>query len=183
VEGKSALDEAERERHRAYVTGSVVFSVAFLEASINEFFLEAVDGNQITLAGMTVQQMECVANRWEERRNVLGKYQIALAACGVQLFDEDAEPFQGTYGLVKMRNVLIHYRSEWDDELKEHQTVEKLVKGRFHLNGLAHPGSLWFPDQCLGAGCAEWAVNQAAQFVGEFCQRLGIPIRVPSTAT
>jgi hypothetical protein len=97
----------------------------------------------------------------------------------VQRFEKGSEPFQGADGLVKMRNVLIHYRPEWDNELNEHKRVQDRVQGRFPLNPLADPGVLWFPDQCLGAGCADWAIKQAAEFVTEFCQRLGIPGRVP----
>ncbi len=181
VQSKDTITEQDQSEYRAYVTGSVVFSVAFLEASINEFYLEVIDGNHTSLAGLTAQHMAILAELWEtvEQHPLLKKYQIALAACGVPRFDGGTEPFQGIDGLVKMRNVLIHYRPEWDNELDEHKKVQDRLNGRFPLNPLAHPGSLWFPDQCLGAGCAEWAVKQAAQFMSEFCERLGIPSRVP----
>jgi hypothetical protein len=75
VEGKGAITEHDKAEHRAYVTGSVVFSAAFLEASINEFYLEAVDGNQTSLAGLTAQQIAILAELWEtvEQHQLLGK--------------------------------------------------------------------------------------------------------------
>jgi hypothetical protein len=181
TEGKESLSEQEKNEHRAYVIGSVVLSAAFIEASINEFYLEAVDGNQTSLVGLTTQQMAMLAERWKKvaRGQVLKKYQIALAICGKEQFNTTSEPFQGTDGLVKMRNVLMHYRPEWDDELREHKDVQERLTGRFPLNSLASAGSLWFTHQCLGAGCAQWAATQAARFVTEFCTRLSIPSRVP----
>ena len=109
--------------HRAYVTAAIVFSVAFLEASINEFYLEARDSNQKTLEGLSDAEIAVIAELWDtvEQHTVLGKYQVALAACRKQRFDKGAEPFQRTDALVKIRNALIHFRPEWSDELEEQQ--------------------------------------------------------------
>lgn len=181
IEKKDAVTEQNKNEHRACVTGAVIFSVAFVEASINEFYLEAVDSNQTSLSGLTVQQIAVLAEIWEsvEKHSLLGKYQIALAVCGKNRFEKGASPFQGTDSLVKMRNALIHYRPEWDTELKVHKELQDRLNGCFIPNRMTAPGNLWFPHQCLGAGCAEWAVKQAADFVTEFCTRLGIPCRVP----
>ena len=78
--------------------------------------------------------------------------------------------------LGKIRNALIHYRPEWDNEQKEHKKLKERLSGRFALN--KHGAGLWFPHQCLGAGCAAWATNQAESFMTDFCQRLGIPNRI-----
>lgn len=181
VELKAAATEQEKSEHRAYVTGAVVFSAAFLEASINEFYLEATEGNRTSLSSLTDQQMAILTELWEnvEQHQVLNKYQIALVACGVQRFDRGVEPFQGADGLIKIRNALIHYRPEWDDELDEHKKIQDRIGRRFKPNPFAVPGNLWFPHQCLGAGCAKWAVAQAEQFMTDFCQRLRLPSRLP----
>ncbi|MBI4962720.1 MAG: hypothetical protein HY913_05525 [Desulfomonile tiedjei] len=182
IELKASVIEAERSEHRAYVTGAVVFSVAFLEASINEFYLEAVDGDRTPLSSLTDQQIGILAELWGDvidRYSILKKCQIALAACSALRFDEGAEPFQGTDGLVRIRNALIHYRPEWDDELLGHKKIRDRVEKRFNPNPLVPSGSLWFPHVCLGAGCAMWSVDQAAVFMQDFCHRLNIPSRVP----
>jgi len=57
VESEPNLTERHRSAHRAYVTGAIIFSVAFLEASINEFYLEAVGLDQTSLQGLTAQQL------------------------------------------------------------------------------------------------------------------------------
>ena len=179
IESDPEIYESQKQEHRACVTGAVVFSVAFLEASINEFYLQAIDKSRNALQGLTDQQLAILAELWAvvEQQKLLAKYQIALAACGCDRFDPGADLFQGTDALVKIRNALIHYRPEWDDELKVHKKLEDGAKGRFDLNAHATPGNLWFPHQCLGAGCANWAVSQAKKFMEEFSRILNIPKR------
>jgi len=181
IEARGEAEETTKKEHRAYVTGAVVFSVAFLEASINELYLEAVDGNKTSLPSLTDPQFTILTELWPivEQQQILGKYQTVLAACGLHRFDKGAEPFQGVDNLVKIRNVLIHYRPEWDDELVEHKKIQDRLSDKFELNPLAGPGTLWFPHQCLGSGCSRWAVEQVGQFMTEFCQRLEIPSRLP----
>jgi hypothetical protein len=181
IEKNGASTEQEKTHHRAYVSGAVIFSVAFLEASINELYLEAIDKNANALSGLTPPQIEILAELWEttEQHSVLGKYQVALAACGKSRFEKGLEPYQAADGLVKVRNALIHYRPEWDDELEEHKKLYERLNGRFPLNTLAAAGSLWFPHLCMGAGCAQWATEQAANFATEFCARMDIPNRTP----
>jgi len=179
IESRPQLKEREWSEHKAYVTGAIVFAAAFLEASINELYLEAVEGNTDRLSGLSDQHIAVLAELWElvEQQQVLGKYQVALAACGKSRFDKGADPYQGADGLIKIRNALIHYRPEWDVELDEHKKLKDRLDGRFPLN--RHGSGLWFPHQCLGAGCATWATDQAEQFMVEFCQRLSIPSRLP----
>jgi hypothetical protein len=181
AETKAGATEEDRRSHRAYVTGAVVFSVAFLEASINELYLQAVDGDRTALSGLTDQQTAVLAELWQtvEQRQLLSKYQIVLAACGARRFDQGAEPFQGTDALIKIRNALIHYRPEWDDDLDDHKKIRDRLGNRFGPNPFAGAGTLWFPHQCLGAGCATWSADQAALFMTDFCQRLNLPNRLP----
>jgi hypothetical protein len=37
---------------------------------------------------------------------------------------------------------------------------------------------VWFPHKCLGAGCAEWAVESAIHFSHQFVSILGIRERL-----
>lgn len=181
AEEQNEVSRTLKTEHRAYVTGAIVFSVAFLEASINELYLEAVDINRTTLSTLTDPQFTILAELWPivEQTQALGKFQIVLASCGCSRFDKGVEPFQGVDSLIKIRNALIHYRPEWDNELDEHKKIHNRVSNKFALNPFTDKSSLWFPHQCLGAGCAKWGIGRVEQFIVEFCQRLGIPSRLP----
>src|SRR5262249_11994705 len=147
-----------------------------------EVFLDAADGDREKLRGLKDTQIRALAGRSAEVIGwsaVLRKYQTALDSCGVKEFDTKTEPYQSAEHVVKLRNALIHYHPEWDDEQGTHEDIEKRLKGRFPLNRLTGSGHLWFPHQCLGSGCAKWAVERATEFMETFCRMLNIPNRVP----
>jgi hypothetical protein len=79
--------------------------------------------------------------------------------------------------LIKLRNALVHYEPEWtinisDTEKITVQKFEKILKGKFQLNPLTGEGNSFFPDKCLGHGCAEWAVKSSIMFADEFFLRM-----------
>jgi len=174
------VPESSWSKHRAYVTGTILFAVAAIEASVNELFLEAKDNDKNKLAGLSDASISCLAQVWDcvERLRVVDKYQKALSVVGAKEFDRGHPPFQDVSSVVKLRNALVHYKPEWDHKAKVHRELESTLTGKFQLNPFGSPGSLWFPHRCLGAGCAEWAVATVDGFMSEFCRRMGIPARL-----
>jgi hypothetical protein len=173
------LDEAQTSNHRAYITAAILSSVAFLEASINEFFLSAVNHDTTALPIFDSKTFQLFTQFWNdvEKYPILRKYQIALALSGKSSFSTGAPLYQDAESMVKLRDCLVHYKPEWDDEQGTHQKLESRLKGKFNLNKYSFPNALWFPHQCLGAGCAEWAVATARHLSDDFCKELGIPMR------
>ena len=178
--GMQGISEDDRKRHQAYVVGAIISAIAALEASINEFYQEAVDKSRNTLPGLTDRQFELLAELWTqiERRPILHKYQVALLAAEADIFDKGAPPYQDVYNLVKLREALVHYKPQWDDEKGHHTNLESRLRDKFPLNALSQPRSLWFPQRCLGFGCANWGLNTVSEFISEFCKRIHIPNRL-----
>lgn len=172
-------DENVRVKHRAYVTTAILSAVAFLEASINEMYLSAAAKDSTALPSFDVNTFKIFDEFWEEVKwyPILRKYQIALLLVRKERFDCGKSPFQEAESLVKLRDSLVHYKPEWDDEAGQHQKLESRLKAKFNLNPFAADGNLWFPHRCLGAGCADWSVKVASSFSDDFCDRLGIPKR------
>jgi len=82
-------------RHRAYVTGSLLSSVAFLEATVNELFQDAADRHEPYLSALTADQTRAMAAVWRGNKAkvpILDKYQLALALCGL---DRSGQPPRG----------------------------------------------------------------------------------------
>lgn len=158
-------------------------SVSSLEGSINELYIEAIDKNKKTLKPLSKQQMELLSVLWDEveKFSILKKYQVTLTACGNAPLEADKDPYQSVSALIALRNTLVHFKPEWDDDLKEHQRIEDRLRGRFNNNQLSEQskGSMsWFPDKCLGAGAARWGCNVAVAFSNKFCQLLKINKRL-----
>lgn len=166
--------------------GSVFTAVAFLEAVINEIFLDAF--NKVKHGEITKLQpdtVELLANMWAhgniDRLPILNKYQVALASAGKQIFDSGRLPYQEVDSLIKLRSALVHYKpktvtfvSDVEAEPVTRTYLEKRLRGKFTLNPLVSEANPFFPDRCLSHGCADWAVVSSLEFTDQFFLRMGL---------
>jgi hypothetical protein len=162
--------------HRGYVTGAVFSAVASLEATVNELYIDAQDANSPTFQGVDPIVPKLLAEYWEEieSASILRKYQSALILARKWKFDQGTSPYQEVDSLIQLRNALVHYKPEWDTDLREHRKIENRLKGRFAENSFVGPNDAFFPKKCLGHGCAEWAVKSSVTFIEEFFRQLGL---------
>jgi hypothetical protein len=168
--------------HRAYVMSAVVMAVSFLEATINELFAQAADGR---LKGLNADATRRLSGCWGlegfQTLSLLEKFNAAVLLTGNVPFTKGALPYQDVQLLVRLRNALVHYRPEWmtaaseADATVERRRLEKSLKGKFPINPLIAKGNPFWPDKCLGYGCAKWAVESAVKFADEFFSRMGLP--------
>ena len=167
-------------RHRAYVIAAVLSATAFLEASINELYLEVQDHIANGSPENRRRVLAVPAHFWSDnaRPPILHKYQLALVVADAEPFDEGRSPFRDADGLVALRDSLVHGRPEWRDSHGRRQNLERRLRAKFPHNALAREDDPEFPDQLLGAGCAMWAVRIAEKFSDDFCHRMAIPARV-----
>lgn len=174
----SSIDDDVARRHRAYVIGTILCAAAFLEASINELYLEV----QEHMNGSGVGQRRVLAvpaHFWSAvaRPPILHKYQLALVVADAEPYDEGRSPFREADGLIALRDALVHSRPEWRDSHGRRQNLERRLRAKFPHNPFSNEGDPEFPDQMLGAGCAMWAVRVAEKFSNDFCHRMAIPSR------
>ncbi|PFG70500.1 hypothetical protein DM05_0816 [Pseudomonas poae] len=182
--GDSASNEGLRE-HTACVVTSIMLSVAFLEAVINELWADCSEGfDSARIEGL--QSSAVMATLWRKsplkRATMLEKYELALELNSKPELSRDASPYQDVKLLVELRNALVHYEPETilnssdteENKGAEHK-FEKKLRGRFEPNRLTGPGNPFYPDKVLGAGCARWAIVSAVAFADRFFEKLGIP--------
>jgi hypothetical protein len=165
-------------RHRSYVTGAIFSAVGFLDASINELYLEfhTRSSEQSPLPRRVLAVLE---RFWShvEHAPLLHRYQVLLTVADAERFDERRAPFLDADSLVKLRDALVHCGPERPDSRRRARTLEQRLHDIVATNPLAPADAPWFPDICLSAGCAEWAVRTADAFSQEFCRRLSLPVR------
>jgi len=177
---KDGITDELRAEHRAYVTGAIIVSVASLEATITEVFISARDKDNIfkDFDHKTPKALKELIDL-VERPKILEKYQFVLIAANKEVFECGKSPYQEVDDLIKLRNALVHYKPEWDTDLKNHKGnhkgIEKRLKSRFNINPFAHENDAFFPKKCLGHGCAEWAVKSSIKFIEDFYNRMGFP--------
>lgn len=170
-------------QNASFATAAVIMSAAALEAAINETYDRAVDKMYTEFPSLTEKQVDLIAQLWSivERSPVIEKYDVALTAAGLDIIDHGCEPYQSAEALVYLRNIIMHYKPEWDDQLKELKKLENRLKDKFPPNQLTDLkwNMLWFPDRCLGAGCAKWACDAAYNYHIKFVNALGIKSHLP----
>jgi hypothetical protein len=167
--------------HRAYVTNAILSSVAFMEAAINELFQDAFDNDQSYIEPLEPEVRTLLAKMWDltEARNrspfnILDKCQIALVLARKQPIPTDGQLFENVNLLRKLRNELIHYKPQTLGGTDTHRLDKSLVS-KFPSNKLmTGAGNSFFPDHCLGHGCAQWAVTSSENYMNAFFAALGV---------
>lgn len=174
------LDKTTTMRHCAYVVGAIVSATMGLDSCINAIYADAFENEQQMLGALGESGAALLAeSRAELRRlGILRKYQRALEVLSKDAMNLDEQPYKDVQSLIQLRNALTHYTPERDNARKMHADIRDRLEGKFAVNPLAPNAHLWFPHQCLGSGCAKWAVSAAEAFVRAFCEHLGIPERV-----
>ncbi len=187
------------DEHRSYVIGSIITAVCYLEATINELFTNVVDGdysndlNPNAIAVMTkmwkleikppnkTQTEKTYTPLDDLKPSILQKFQIALTLADKDLFNTGHDPYQNVDYLIRLRNDLIHYKPERIgtgkiyDKTNSEQLRKKLENKIKTLNPMRREGNVFFPHQCLGYGCAKWAVESSVKFSDEFFSKIGLP--------
>jgi hypothetical protein len=168
--------------HRGYVMGAIFMAVAFLEATINELFRDAVDAYTVAehvypppIRRVPEPVRKLLAKRWREsveREDTLSKYQIALKSAGKAPLDPGRQPYQDAKLLIGLRNRLVHYKPEF--VVAGEHIAERQLRGKFAENPFieADTDNPFYPDRCLSHGCAKWAAESSINFADEFHTRM-----------
>ncbi len=159
--------------HRAYVLSSILSAVGFLEAMINELFQDAYDDSApdrraitpSTITPLSSNTRHLMAEYWRAidlgaRKRALDKYQALLTFAGQPVMDEGRQPYQDASLAILLRNAIAHYRPQ-DLSPDEPAKMEQSLRPRnFAENRLMEEsGYPWWPDKCLGWGCADWSLR------------------------
>lgn len=172
--------------HRAFVIGAVLDSMAYLEASINEVFADAAEGGD-GRRGLTDDSRSRLMLIWQTTNSgrnlrILEKYEYALLAAQKSPLKKGVAVYDNASCLVALRNALVHYSPEWHylghagpKTQWERHHLERALSGKFTHNRLADACLPFFPDKCLGSGCAKWSVDSARAFYDGFREEMGLP--------
>jgi hypothetical protein len=173
-------------QHQSYVIGAVWMATGFLEADINELFSDAAEDYKEHLSPLDKDVIDLLGSMWKRgiprtaRYHILEKYEIFLELARKKAFDRGIAPYQDVQAMIDLRNALMHHEPEWmlvgstaPPQPADAHILEKRLKGRFKTNPLTAAGNPFYPDKCLGYGCAKWCVESSINFVDQFCKGLG----------
>jgi hypothetical protein len=168
----------------SYVSSSILASIAALESNINEMFIDFREKYETALKGTdsnTHKMVEAInafsviddmfVNIMKKPKPVLSKYKtLSLLIKGINIIqtkEEDNLKF-----IIKLRNNIVHFSPEWDNDMDEYGKIEKTYKnqyaGKFLLSPIYSDGAMFFPYLCLSADCSLWCMNSVKQFTEDY---------------
>lgn len=173
--------------HRTLAMNAVMSAVAFLEGLANEAFQDAADkdsGQHVSprIEPLSAADVARLSEFWgaskqgEKYVSVLDKFQMALLLCERERFAKGENPYQDAHYLVELRNDLTHARPVSQEHGVPDKKRQDGIATRFADNQLMVEATQnpWYPDKCLGAGCAQWAADSARKLAEAWCDRLGL---------
>lgn len=167
--------------YRSYIAGSIFSTIASLEATINEFLIEAKGNNEPFYSNLKklIENWEIIEHKSLikilEKGAILDKYQLALRSYGKNELCRGREPYQNIKNFIELRNKLVHYKLESFDASSISDGLEKKLTGKFKLNPFANINSRFFPFKCLSYGCIEWGLYSCEKFIENFYFTIGMP--------
>lgn len=168
--------ETIRKNYISHVSASIISSVAALESKINEHIVdnEAPIREKILELGdiffsefKKIKKNNEVISEISSTTSAISKYKMINYVMYENIKIENKTE-EAVNLIIKIRNALIHFTPEWDNDLKEHKKIEKSVKNHFKLSPLYSDDSTFFPYRCLSADCAQWATTTSRSFIEKF---------------
>jgi hypothetical protein len=153
--------------------GSILASVAGLEAYINEIF---VDHDKV----FPDIRQDVMKELWKlyEQKKTLEKYDFALVLREGKRFDRGRSPYQDIAVLIDLRNALTHFKPEWGNEHNKHAKLSKAMKNKAARSPFFPDSEALFPRAWASHGTTRWAVDSVVSFVRDFEQLAGLPSRL-----
>ncbi len=174
------VSESDETRHRGYVVGAIMQSVAALESEVWEVMVHG-PGHHLGSNGTDVAAKAMLGPMADliDRQDVLSRFATVLHVLGKPRLDTDGQVYENAALLVRLRNELVHYKSKWGSELESGKLIAAIKRKR-HRRPPFRPatGVMFFPHHCLSAECAAWAAESSVAFLDHFYDRLGQPPRL-----
>jgi hypothetical protein len=155
-----------------HISSACVFaSVAALEAYANELFFDRAK----VFPGYSSPLLDRL---WEtfEQKSITEKFEFALLLRNRETMNRGARPHQDAVALIDLRNGLMHFKPEWENEAERHEKTSRQLHARFSPSPFLSD-RLLFPRRWATHSCTKWAVESSLAFCNEFGRLAGLDSR------
>jgi len=144
-------------------------SVAALESYANELYFEGKFISPALNEPAASQVSDLI-----DKESILKKFALALALRANKKLDLGSPPSQNIDALIKLRNLLVHYRSEWSHDQTAHDKVAKTLKHRFERSPFIPEHEPLLPKAWASLSFARWAISSVYRFMEHFYTEAGV---------
>ena len=168
-------DEETRTEHRGLVTAAIMQCTAAIEAESAELTIHG-PGYHLGSDGIDRRGRDFLVPLAEliDRQEVMERYTTILHLLGKRPLSKGNKPSQHMAILVKVRNELVHYKSQWGEDMERRDLFKALQQLHLSKPPFVSLDTNFFPHQFLGAACAAWSVRTAVTFLNTVYERLEI---------
>jgi len=148
--------------------GCVMLAQASLEACANELFADRAKH----FGSRPASLVDVIWAEWE-RKSSLDKFDLAMRLRIDRPLDRGSTAAQAVDRLTQLRNGLVHFHPEWEDEQVWSANLSKRLQG-YLKPSVWHPTRPLFPYGWATGSAASWAVRSVLEFVDEFSKATGL---------
>jgi hypothetical protein len=176
IEASASVSEELRSEHVACVVGAITQAAAALEAEIYEVLIHG-PGHHLGSNGINATARAFLLPLAEtiDGEPTLRRYELVLHLLQKPALDRGAHPYQIADLLIALRNLLIHYKSRWGEEMERPKVFARLQELKFDKPPFTSQGMNFFPHRCLSGSLASWSVTTGVDFINAFYSNLAVP--------
>jgi len=157
--------------------GVATLAVAALESYANQYYADgALESSALNDAAATM------IARLVDREDILTKFDLALSLRSGKSLDRGALVVQNVDTLIKLRNAVVHFRPEWQDEQTLHAKLSRQLAHRFDGSPFFAEEAL-FPRGWASGSFAAWALQSTVAFLDHFCSEAALPSKLEKFRT
>jgi hypothetical protein len=168
--------ETERFQHKAFVSGSIMQSVAALETDVWSILNHGL-GHHLGSDGLDKESKQIlnIVAETIERESLMKKLNLILQLTRRKRLDFGVQPMQDLDMVINLRNEITHFKSLWTNELDRRKLFKALEDMDSTPPSYAPEGRQnFFPHICLTHGRAKWALETVISFFDFYYKELGI---------
>lgn len=125
-----------------------------------------------TMINILITKYQYSNKEIKRQSKLITKYEIAHQILFNKQLNKSCDACVDFVNLIHLRNQLVHFKLKWQTT---HPEEEDLYIMRLHFENkfkknvfMEKSGNSYFPDKCLGAGCAEWSIFVSTEFLNLF---------------
>lgn len=178
IEASKSFSEDVQIEHFGLVSAVVMQCAAALETESNEICTYG-PASYLGTGGFDASAREFLEPIAEiiDKQGVVKRFDVILHVLRKKALDQESVSYRSAVLLAQLRNELVHYKSRWTSDTESKRLYRSLQQLGHTPPPFTSANTIFFPNRCLSADCAAWALRSSVLFLESVYAALGIRSR------